>query len=402
MDDQDLADAHPQTPIRRTSPGGMRQYNARLIMSLIRERGPLSKGEIARLTGMSPQASAVIVSALEKEGMLVRGEPQRGQVGQPSVPMQLEAEGAFAFGVKIGRRSAELVLMDFTGARRGSAVQSYSFPDPGRAVGFVRDAVNQMLDGMTRRQIGRIAGLGIAAPQEIWNWGAEMGVPAEKCESWRSMDLARALSDLGDWPVLEFNDATAACAAEITFGENRGATDFLYFFVATVIGGGVVLNGSLYPGGRGYAGSVGSIPVTDRRGRPGDLASCGSIFLLERALAQSGSFPSGLVTQGSWADLPPALLTEWIEDTAHVLAQAIASSVALIDFERVVIDGSLPEGVRDQLIAATKRHYSARGQKGVAPFTITAGSLGSHARAMGAAALPIIASFGRDREILFG
>lgn len=390
------------TPIRRTSPGGMRQYNARLIMSLIRERGPLSRGEIARLTGMSPQASAVIVSALEKEGMLVKGEPQRGQVGQPSIPMQLDPEGAFSFGVKIGRRSAELVLMDFTGTVRASAVQSYSFPDPARAVCFVRDEVNRMLDAMTRRQIGRIAGLGIGAPQEIWNWGDEMGVPAGKCEAWRSMDLARALSDLGDWPVMEFNDATAACAAEITFGENRGASDFLYFFVATVIGGGVVLNGALYPGGRGYAGSVGSIPVTDRRGMVGDLASTGSIFLLERALSRSESPQPGLTTPDAWPALPAALLQDWIEDTGFVLAQAIAASVSLIDFERVVIDGSLPVDIRERLIGATRRHYAARGQKGVAPFTIAPGSLGSHARAIGAAALPLVASFGRDREILFG
>lgn len=67
-----------------------------------------------------------------------------------------------------------------------------------------------------------------------------------------------------------------------------------------------------------------------------------------------------------------------------------------------MIDGSLPADIRERLIGATHRHYAAKGKKGIAPFTIAPGGLGSHARAIGAAALPLVAGFGRDREILFG
>lgn len=401
-----MSQADPTSPMtapsRRTSPGGMRQYNERLIMSLIRERGPLSRGEIARLTGMSPQASAVIVTALEKEGLLIKGEPQRGQVGQPSIPMQLDPEGAFAFGLKLGRRSADLVLMDFTGALRDSATLSYGFPEPQQAVAFVRAATNAMLDRLTRRQIARIVGMGIAAPQEIWNWGSDMGVPPQLAEAWRSVNLPQALADLGDWPVQEFNDASAACAAEVTFGQDPTAGDFLYVFVATVIGGGVVLNGALYPGRRGFAGAVGSVPVTDLSGRITDLASCASIFVLERAIAQSGRDPAAVFALPEWwRDIAP-MVEAWIDRAAHALAQAVAAAVAFIDFERVVLDGSLPAPVRARLVDATRAHYARLGQKGVAPVEIREGGLGAQARSRGAAALPIMASFGRDREILFG
>lgn len=47
-------------------------------------------------------------------------EPQRGQVGQPSIPMSLNPNGVFSIGLKIGRRSADLVLVDFLGQQLGS------------------------------------------------------------------------------------------------------------------------------------------------------------------------------------------------------------------------------------------------------------------------------------------
>ena len=73
----------------------VRAYNERLVMSLVRRHGALSKAEIARRSGLSAQTVTVIMRALEADGLLIRGEPTRGRVGQPSTPMRLTyAEGA--------------------------------------------------------------------------------------------------------------------------------------------------------------------------------------------------------------------------------------------------------------------------------------------------------------------
>src|SRR3954447_753209 len=105
---------------RVTQPRGGRVYNARGVLSLVRHHGALPKADIARLTGLSPPTVQVIVQALETDGLLLKREALRGRVGQPSVPLSLNPEGAFSFGVKIGRRSAEIVLMDFVGNVRRS------------------------------------------------------------------------------------------------------------------------------------------------------------------------------------------------------------------------------------------------------------------------------------------
>src|SRR6476661_2491037 len=90
---------------RGTNAAGVRAYNERLVLSLVRRHGGLSKAEISRLCGLSAQTVSVIMRSLEKDGLLIRGERLRGKVGQPSTPMRLNPDAVFSFGVKIGRRS---------------------------------------------------------------------------------------------------------------------------------------------------------------------------------------------------------------------------------------------------------------------------------------------------------
>ena len=108
-------DKVPGDRVRGSNQAGMRAYNERLVLSLVRRDGALAKSDIARLTGLSAQTVSVIMRSLEADGLLARGEPIRGRIGQPSVPMSLAADGAFFFGLKIGRRSVDLMLIDFLG-----------------------------------------------------------------------------------------------------------------------------------------------------------------------------------------------------------------------------------------------------------------------------------------------
>ncbi len=109
---------------------GVRLYNERLLLSLVRRFGPLSKIEVARLTGLSVQSSSAIMNRLQSEGLLKREAPLRGRVGQPTVPVSLDPDGAYSLGLKIGRRSCELVLVDFCGRIRSRARRTFAYPTP--------------------------------------------------------------------------------------------------------------------------------------------------------------------------------------------------------------------------------------------------------------------------------
>jgi len=115
-------------------------------------------------TGLSNQTSSVIMKQLESEGLLIKGTPIRGKVGQPSVPMSLNPEGAFSIGFKFGRRSADLVLMDFVGRVRQVLRENYAYPTPNELERFVRSGVVELTQGLDEQQTKRICGFGIAAP----------------------------------------------------------------------------------------------------------------------------------------------------------------------------------------------------------------------------------------------
>ena len=79
-------------PLGGANQSGMRDHNERLVLSLILRHVALPSAEIARRSNLSAQTVSIIIRALERDGLLLRGEPQRGKVGKPSIPMTLDPD----------------------------------------------------------------------------------------------------------------------------------------------------------------------------------------------------------------------------------------------------------------------------------------------------------------------
>lgn len=401
-----LADDHDAMtavvdPMGGANQSRVRAYNERLVLSLVRRHGSLSKAEIARRTGLSAQTVSVIMRSLEKDGLLARGEPQRGRVGQPSIPMSLNSNGVFSLGLKIGRRSADLVLMDFTGQVRMQLHEAYRYPTPSGVLTFTERAAADIQSAMRSEDRRKIAGIGVALPFELWNWVEAMGAPPEDMDAWRDADIAAMLGEKLNFPVFLQNDATAACAAELAFGHGPRFADFAYFFLGSFIGGGVVLNHALYPGRTGNAGAFGSMPFGTQNGRFSQLIEHASVVLLEKMLLDAGQDPSSIwLTPEEWADFGD-IKTTWITETAKALAFAIATVSSVIDFEAVIIDGGFAASVRSALVEATQAELAKLDLQGIAPPVVEEGLVGSAARAIGAASLPLFSRYHIDQSVLF-
>jgi predicted NBD/HSP70 family sugar kinase len=388
--------------MRGSNQSGLRAYNQRLVLSLVYTHGNLAKTDIARMTGLSAQTGSVIMRELEAEDLIVKGEPIRGKVGQPSVPLSINPDGAFFIGLKVGRRSAELILINFLGEPKTTLRKSYPWPTPPQIIEFVREGIEQIIQGLPAAWRDRVAGLGIATPFQLWDWTEQAGAPREEMDLWRDCDLRAELASFSNMPVYLQNDATAACAAELVFGQHSGLTDYLYFYIGTFVGGGVVLNGSVYSGRTGNAGALGPLPVTGPDGTPVQLIDRASIMLLERMLRASGQDPSPLWNSPDhWSGFE-ALADEWVGIVARGLAQAIVSAASIIDFEHVIIDGGIPADVREKLVAATRAEVQNYDVRGLEVPTILPGTVGHLARALGAASLPLFDKYLIDRNARLG
>lgn len=388
---------------RGTNQAGVRLYNERLVLSLVRRNGALPKAEIARRTGLSPQTISIIANQLESDGLLQREAPQRGRVGQPSVPYSLAPGGALSFGLKIGRRSADLIMMDFGGRVRSKLHKTYRYPDPGDVLAFLESGLAQLTESLTAPQKERIAGIGIASPFELWNWEHQIGAPRAVLDAWRDIDVRAEVARRTGWPVYFYNDATAACAAELMLGNPGHYLDFLYIFVGSFLGGGVVLNGSLVPGRTGYAGAIAPMPIRrDGAGRGYEqMLKHASLYVLAERMEQAGQDPDALWREtGDW-DAIGAPLEDWLAELCHGLAIVILSATSVIDFEAVVIDGGFPPDIRSRIVAGVAAQLETFDRQGLIPVHLAEGRFGSDARAMGGACLPLLANFTLDREVLF-
>mgnify|MGYP001177946136 FL=1 len=386
---------------RGTTQTGVRIYHERLALSLIRTHGSLSKAEIARLTGLSAQTVSVIVRGLERDNLVLKGASVKGRVGQPSQPYSLNPDGAFSLGLKVGRRSGDLVLIDLAGRKRHEVHMPYHFPTPEDFLGFARKGLKEIAAKLGREQMRRVAGLGIAAPFELWKWEEEIGAPHDVMEAWKDFNLTAEIMKLCDWPVISCNDATAACAAELLHGTGRRYRDFAYLYVGYFAGGGLVLNGQLYQGPTGNAAAFGSLPVPRPGGGSEQLIHFASLYVLERALHAAGKSPALMWRRGEdWSEAEPEM-TAWISHAAKGLASAVASIASVVDCPAIIIDGAVPPAVRQRLVEATRAEAQLVNKDGITPFAIEEGAIGIDARAMGAASLPLFANFMADRDVLF-
>lgn len=372
---------------------GVRDHNERLILTMIQRHGAMPGIEIARRTGLSSQTASNILRKLEKDGILLRGEPVRGRVGKPSIPMGLNPDGVLSLGLKIGRRSADLLLLDFAGQVRSQLHTAYAYPLPESVFGFLEDGLETILADYPAALQKRICGIGIATPFELWKWNDLVGIAAERFKSWKDVDFAAEVARFTDLPAFVVNDATAACHAEHLYGRGKEFRDYAYFFIGSFVGGGVALNGTVFEGNQGNAGALGSMRSTGPLGESQQLIDVASLHLLEARLKEAGHDPELLWRQPQdWSSLT-RYVDPWIGETAQELAKASLSICSVIDFQAILIDGAFPAEIRDELVERTRRYLIHQDQRGLIAPQVEAGSIGGNARGIGAASTPIFSQF---------
>ena len=400
-------DALPETRLRPrgSNQGGLRQFNERVVLQAIRLQGSCPKAEIARLTHLTAQTVQVIIARLEADELVRKLSPVRGKVGQPSVPMALNPDGAFSIGVKIGRRSMDMLLVDFTGQVRERLSLDYPFPDPDTLFDEIGIRLRQLRKTLKPALRDRVQGIGVAAPLSLGGWNELLGIAPELAAKWHGIDLRERIAALGataGLPVETVKDTAAACVAELVAGRGRSIPTFLYVFVDTFIGGGLVLDSHLYGGASGNAGAVGSLPMglSSRAARPPEqLLNIASLWNLEAQYAEAG------VDVNAWADA--RALTDpwlprtraWLGEACPAIALAINSAACLLDLEGVIIDGSFSRDLLQALMPEVERALDRYSWEGVARPRVLAGTIGSDARAIGGALLPLYENFAPDRDL---
>ncbi|NRT56204.1 ROK family transcriptional regulator [Sphaerotilus uruguayifluvii] len=410
--DSASSDPTSRRPPRGSNQNGMRQFNERVVLQAIRLHGELPKAELARVTRLSTQTISMIVNALLDEGLLLKREPLRGRIGQPSVPIALDPDGAWSIGVKVGRQHADVLLVDFTGRVHHREGLPYAWPDPEHLPATLAAMIRRCREALTARLLPlgrpeRLCGVGVAAPLSIGGWTGLFGMPEAQARAWETLDLPGQLAGATGLPVHFAKDTVAACLAEMIGGEGRQRRSFLYFFVDTFIGGGLVLDSHLHPGAHGNAGAVGSMPLAvpmnlaagGSGGAGTQLLGAASLLNLQRLYETARLDPGAALDERALEPPWVAHTQAWLGNASRALAMAITGASCVLDLDDIVIDGVVDRRLLARLITQTGNALDLHCWEGVRRPRLHPGTIGSDARALGGALLPLHADFAPDPEV---
>lgn len=306
----------------------------------------------------------------------------------------------------VGGTNTRVALVDETGAmliRQSESTQAEAG----------RDAVMERLATAIREvastaDASSIVGIGLSVASPVDPATGEMYNPPNlHGEGWHLFSPKTFLQDKLGLPVSLANDATLGAMGEHAFGAGRGSDNMIYLTLSTGIGGGVIMDGRLYTGHKGFAGEIGHITID----RNGPTCNCGNVGCLEAmasgtAVARmayerlsAGESSTLLAAAGGDASAVDARMVAEAAKSGDKLAQSLMSEVGtnlgigivslmhVFDPELIVIGGGMSQNLEmliPEIDREIQRHAMAH-LKDRRP--VVKSELGDDVSLLGAAAL---------------
>lgn len=335
----------------------LRAVNERLVLSLIRTHGSLSKAQLAELSGLTAQTASVISRSLIDAGLLLAGSPVRGRIGQPFVPLSLNPTGASFLGVHVDKREIRTAYVNFVGEVIFETAVQVEDSNHQNVAKQVYETASRVRDACDSDQRARFQAIGVSFASD--SLGGDRSLAA-----WTEIETS--LQQVGrslDLSVTVSTDALAACSAELIYGLGPTVPDFLYVFLDDAVGGGLVQDRRIRFS-RGDTGpNLGKLLVPSGKARPTPLKNL--------AIGDDGNANS-------------------IGQLAEGIAHAIANCAALVPCHTVIVDGPLPAHTLRLVMAKLRSAIAQLDFGDTAEIAAREGSMARKSIAMGAACLPLL------------
>lgn len=349
----------------------------RLLLELIRRHAPVTRAELSRLSSLTAGAITQQCRELIFSGLVVEGERNTGQRGQPSLPLRLNPGGACASGVSFSPGFIDLTIVDFTGRRILSLREPHQEGQPfATTLLQVKTLVEQTLK---KRQLqhARILGIGYAVPGYLTNDGVTRHC-VSWLKSWRNVDLRQAFANNLPWPAWIENNANASAIGELYSGEWNGYRDLAFIDLGYGIGAGVIAGYKLLRGGFYNAGEVGmEFPGNQPRPSYKDLLS---------TLQQHNMQESQLA---NLTDPMHPLIDNWCDFAGRQVLRVVLSCIQWLDPQLIILGGVMPKPIINRLVADLSRQIATRIDQPRPKPRLVCSSMGAESASWGAAMIPL-------------
>ena len=368
---------------------GLRQANEKTVLTVVGFNSGVSNAEIARMSGLAPQTVSAILAGLERDGLVERGPALRGRRGQPATPILLNKDGAYAIGVELGWRHADVVLLNLHAQVLGHRHIDYAYPDARTFFDFVASSVDELKTLLPPDRHARLTDLGLALPGGLAEGLSHIGAPATQSALWHAVDARAELAARTGLEISLLNDGNAACWAELIALERPRPANIIYFLVSHYVGAGVIGDGMLWNGPTGNAANLGMMLVQMDGSGPRQTHSIASLWAFGQRLAEAGK-PHDISAwrQWDWAAIETELAS-WIADSAKALAWTAFNATTVVEAPLVIVDTVLGPAITERLAHQFRVELAALPVPGAAPPPVRTGRHSAMAPAIGAAELPL-------------
>ncbi|MFC1405489.1 MULTISPECIES: ROK family protein [Streptacidiphilus] len=255
-------------------------FNECVVIETVRLAGAITRGDIATRTRLTQQSVSRIARSLLERGLLVEDRKRPSADGKPRGLVRLRDDAAHAMGIHIDPEVLTAVVVDLSGrivARRVERITPE--PRPGAVVAQIAALGEAVLAGADRQvRESSFLGLGVAVPGPVDTVSGTVLDPP-LMGVLRDVPLRTLLERRFSCPILIEKDSIAAAVGERWIGRDRRSRDFVYLYLGTGVGAGLILNGDIYRGLTANAGEFGQLCAVvlgrvEPSGRPEVLPEC--------------------------------------------------------------------------------------------------------------------------------
>jgi predicted NBD/HSP70 family sugar kinase len=240
-------------------PSLIRHINQARVLRLLKDRGNLSRAELARCLKLTRSTLTFVTGELFEAGLVTEagGSSAAQATGRPGTALKLNPDGAFFLGAEIAAEHIHLVLINLEGSiiyRETAKLQS-------RKPESVCEQLVQMIEGVWSGHLAgsdRLRGVGVTVSALVDTQGVIRIAPTF---GWHRVDLRGALKSKLNIPVFVDNDANGAALAELSFGQRVGKSDLCVLRLDVGVGSGMILDRKIFRGSEGLAGEIGHLTL---------------------------------------------------------------------------------------------------------------------------------------------
>jgi glucokinase-like ROK family protein len=340
----------------------VRKVNSSLVLNALRLHAPISRAELASITKLNRSTVTNIVNVLIDDGLVLELETMESKIGRPGIALTLRPEGGAVIGVEIGVGFISIILTDFIAniLWREYVETPPTLPKIG-VISKAEDLIDQAIKFANERRL-RLLGIGMGVPGMV---DVQKGVLLFAPNlGWGDVPLRLIYSQRFHLPLFLDNEANLGALGEYYFGVGRNVDNFIYLSSGVGLGGGVIINGQLFKGGRGFAGEFGHI----QRDPQGEICGCGRRgcwetqvgprAVIQRAKRSIEANPQGLLAKKVRGDLDSLNFKDVVdcalrgdqdcrsamENVGRNLGAGIADLANIFNPQMVVIGGTFSYG----------------------------------------------------------